>query len=657
LLVPAAFILPLAVLELSKLNRWLEQGVGVAGILEKVNSPQDLKLLNYAELSLLAEELRQEIIKTISTNGGHLASSLGAVELTIALHRVLNSPQDKIIWDVGHQSYTHKLLTGRKEQFSSIRRYGGLSGFPSRQESPHDAFTSGHAGNSISAALGMALARDLSKANYQVAAVIGDGSLGNGMAFEGINHAGHAGSKLIVILNDNGMAISPTLGALSRFLNQVRSDSRYEQAKTSLKKLASVFPLGKTAWRWSKSAKRGLVRVIMPNAFWEQMGFVYLGPLDGHNLPSLEAALTRARDFESGPVLLHVLTTKGKGYAAAEDNAVKFHGISPRPAIKENGHSSYSQVFGQTLLRIMRENDKVVAISAAMLDGTGLAEAAHEFPGRVMDVGICEQHAVTLAAGLAAQGYLPVVAIYSTFFQRSYDQIIHDVSLPNLPVVFAVDRAGIVGEDGVTHQGAFDIAYFTSIPNMIVSAPKDEDELQHLLYTALKAGRPMSIRYPRGSGQGVKLKPQFQLLPIGKSEILKEGRDAVILALGSMVHPALTAAEILNTRDLQIGVINARFAKPLDEEVILAAARCCGRLMIVEEGSLQGGFGSSVIAMLSRHALDNLKIERLGLPDNFIEHGSPEQIRNKYNLDSSGIIRCFNAAFPESKQNYSRPGL
>ncbi len=627
------------------------------GVLEKINSPQDLKQLSYAELRHLAQELRQQIINTISINGGHLASSLGTVELTIALHRVFNSPQDKIVWDVGHQSYAHKLLTGRKEQFSTIRQYGGLSAFTSRQESEHDAFTSGHAGNSISAALGMALARDFKKAEFQVVAVIGDGSLGNGMAFEAINHAGHAGSKLIVILNDNGMAISPTLGALAHLLNQVRSDRRYERVKTRLKQVLSFFPMGKSAWRWSKSAKRGLERVLLPNAFWEQMGFVYLGPLDGHNIRSMESALIRARDFESGPVLLHVLTTKGKGYAAAENNAVKYHGVSPRPKITQNGHSSYSQVFGQTMRHFMRENEKIIAITAAMLDGTGLSEAAEEFPGRVIDAGICEQHAVTLAAGLATQGYLPVIAIYSTFLQRSYDQIIHDVSLPNLPVVFAVDRAGIVGEDGPTHQGAFDIAYFCAIPNMIVAAPQDEDELQHMLYTALKAGRPMAIRYPRGGGQGVSLNPEYQLLPIGKSQVIKEGRDGMILALGSMVHPALAAAKVLNTEDLQIGVINTRFAKPLDEETIIEAAGKCGRLLIVEEGALQGGFGSSVIAMLSRRGMGNIRIERLGLPDRFIEHGNPEQIRDNYDLSSNGILRRFKAAFPDIKKNYLRPGL
>ncbi|HSW57234.1 MAG TPA: 1-deoxy-D-xylulose-5-phosphate synthase, partial [Dehalococcoidales bacterium] len=627
----------------------------MSGILEKVNSLDDLKKLNYSQLSLLAQELRQEIISTISRNGGHLASSLGTVELTIALHRVLNSPQDKIVWDVGHQSYTHKILTGRKERFSTIRLTGGLSGFPSPVESPHDAFISGHAGNSISAALGMALARDLSKAKFQIAAVIGDGSLGNGMAFEAINHTGHSGTRLIVILNDNGMAISPTLGALARLFNQVRTDRRYERAKSRLKKLLSFFPMGKSAWRWSKSAKRGLKSVVLPNAFWEQLGFVYLGPLDGHNIPILESALIRARDFESGPVVLHVLTTKGKGYPAAEDNAVKFHGLSPRPLPADNGHSSYSQVFGQAISRMMRENENIVVISAAMLDGTGLAETAAEFPKRVIDTGICEQHAVTLAAGLATQGYLPVVAVYSTFLQRSYDQIIHDICLLNLPVVLAVDRAGIVGEDGATHQGAFDIAYLSSIPNLIVSAPMDEDELQHMLYTGLKAGRPMAIRYPRGCGEGVKLSPHFRLINIGQSQVVKEGREGVILALGSMVSQARAAADVLERQGVNVGVINARFAKPLDEATILKAARSSGRIMTVEEGILQGGFGSSVVAMLSQHEMTDLRVARLGLPDRFVEHGSAQQIREKYDLSSTGIVRRFQAAFPDLQLKQTGP--
>jgi 1-deoxy-D-xylulose-5-phosphate synthase len=621
----------------------------VAGILEQIDSPDKLKNLTYADLSVLACEIRQQIIQTISVNGGHLASSLGAVELTIALHRVLNTPRDKIIWDVGHQSYAHKLLTGRREQFATIRRYGGLSGFPSRQESPYDAFTTGHAGTSVSAALGMALARDLSKADYQVAAVIGDGSLGNGMAFEAINHTGQAGTKLILILNDNGMAISPTLGALSRILNQVRSDIRYERAKSRLKRISNIIPLGKLFWQISKLVKRKLERVILPSAFWEQLGFVYLGPLDGHNIKDLEAALIRARDYESGPVILHVLTTKGKGYSEAECDAVKFHGMSPSPQIKENGVSSYSQVFGETLQRLMQDNEKIVVISAAMLDGTGLSGVQKVFPTRVFDVGICEQHAVTMAAGLAAQGYLPVVAIYSTFLQRSYDQIIHDVCLPNLPVVFAVDRAGIVGEDGATHQGVFDIAYLSSIPNMIVAAPKDENELQHLFYSAIKSGRPVAVRYPRGSGEGVQLDTEFQLLPIGKSQIIRRGNDATFLAFGSMVHPALDAAEELKSEGLNIEVINARFAKPLDEQTIISSIKKTERLLTIEEGTLLGGFGNAVSALVSQNALNHVKIERVGLPDSFIEHGTPQQLRGKFDLDSAGILRRFKAAFPELK--------
>jgi 1-deoxy-D-xylulose-5-phosphate synthase len=619
----------------------------VSDILQKVNSPEDLRVLTYQELNKLAQELREEIIKTISANGGHLASSLGAVELTIAIHRVFRSPKDKIIWDVGHQSYAHKLLTGRREQFSTIRQFGGLSGFPCRQESPHDAFTTGHAGTSVSAAMGMALARDLNKADYQVVGVIGDGSLGTGMAFEAINHAGHRGTKLILVLNDNGMSISPTLGALSKLLNQVRMDARLEIAKNRVTKAFRHLPLGNSALRLGKQAKRGLERVILPNAFWEQMGFVYLGPLDGHNIRDIEVALVRARDYESRPVIVHVLTTKGKGYAAAEDNAVQFHGISPNGIIKENGKSSYSQVFGRTVQRLMRENEKVIAISAAMVDGTGLAQTAAEFPGRVIDVGICEQHAVTMAAGLATQGFIPIVAVYSTFLQRAYDQIVHDVCLSNLPVIFAIDRAGIVGEDGPTHQGAFDISYLNAIPNMVVSSPKDEDELQHLLYTAVKAGRPMAVRYPRGYGEGVSLNPELHLLAVGKGEILKEGADLAVLAIGSTVYPALEAAKILAADNIDCGVINARFAKPLDSELILETARKTGRIITIEENALSGGFGSAVLDLLAKFKLCQVKVECLGLPDQFVEHGSPDLFRAKFDLDPEGIVRRAKSAFPE----------
>jgi len=621
----------------------------VSGILERINAPADLKSLTYSELDGLAQELRNEIVTTISTNGGHLASSLGAVELTIAVHRIFESPQDKLIWDVGHQSYAHKLLTGRKERFATIRQNGGLSPFPNRQESPYDAFTTGHAGTSISAALGMALARDLKQEKYQVVAIIGDGSLGAGMAFEAINHAGHKRTKLIVVLNDNGMAISPTLGAMAKLLNQVRNDARYELAKNRFRRTFSRLPLGEVAFNFSKHAKKGLERVILPNAFWEQMGFIYLGPLDGHNIREMEAALIRARDFETGPVIVHVMTTKGKGYAAAENNAVKFHGIAPKVAAPDNGNSSYSQVFGKTVQRMMRENDKLVAISAAMLDGTGLAGAAEEFPERVIDVGICEQHAVTLAAGLATQGLVPIVAVYSTFLQRSYDQIIHDVCLQNLPVVFAIDRAGIVGEDGATHQGAFDISYLKTIPNIIVAAPKNENELQHLLFTAVRAGRPMAIRYPRGNGEGVKLDPELKLLEIGKGEILRTGSDLAILAIGSRVYPALKAAQTLADSGVSCAVINARFAKPLDSELILNYAGKTQRLITIEENALSGGFGSAVTDLLARSKVDHCKVECLGLPDRFIEHGSQEYFRAKYDLNATGIIRRIKIAFPDLK--------
>ena len=618
----------------------------MAAILGRINSPADLKAVGQPELETFAAEIRELLIQTVSLNGGHLASSLGVVELTIALHRVFNSPEDKIVWDVGHQSYAHKLLTGRKDRFVTLRQYGGVSGFPVRTESPHDAFGAGHAGTSISAALGMALARDLNKMSYQVVAVIGDGSLGTGMALEAVNHAGHLGTKLIVVLNDNGMSISPSIGAVSRLLNQVRFDPRYEFAKKKAKKTVSRLPFGELVWALSKRTKGLLLGVLLPSIFWQQLGFTYLGPVDGHDIKELETALRRARDFESKPTLVHVLTKKGKGYAVAEGNATKFHGVPPNNT-KGSNAPSYSQVFGQTVLRLMRENHKVVAITAAMLDGTGLAPVATEFPDRVFDVGVCEQHAVTLAAGLATQGFIPVVAIYSTFLQRAYDQIIHDVCIQNLPLVFALDRAGIVGDDGKTHQGAFDISYLRAIPNIVIAAPKDEDEFQHLLYTAINAGQPMAVRYPRGNGEGVPLTQDFQQLPIGKGEMLKEGEDVGILAIGSTVYPALATVEKLAADGVHCAVANVRFAKPLDSELIMELAASTKRLVTVEENALAGGFGSAVLELLGKAKLKGVKVKCLGLPDRFIEHGTQELFRAMFNLDSEGIARCVRAAFPE----------
>ena len=615
-------------------------------MLDRIQSTAELKKLIYGELEELAAEIRGELLNTVSQNGGHLASNLGVVELTIALHRVFDSPRDRIVWDVGHQSYAHKLLTGRKGQFATIRQYRGLSGFTDRQESPHDPFGAGHAGTSVSAALGMALARDLTGENYKVVAVIGDGALGSGMALEALNHAGHQGTRLIVVLNDNGMAISPSVGALSRLLNLVRLDSRYELAKEEARSIVTRLPLGEPAWTVSKEIKRRIKGALIPGAFWERLGFVYLGPVDGHDIREIEAALSRARDHETKPTIVHVLTKKGKGYPVAEADAVKFHGISPNGA-QASAAPSYSEIFGQTVLRLMQENERVVAISAAILDGTGLTNAAHQFPRRTFDVGICEQHAVTLAAGLATQGFIPIVAIYSTFLQRAYDQIIHDICIQNLPVVFAIDRAGIVGDDGKTHQGAFDISYLRCIPNMVVAAPKDEDELQHLLFTATRVGRPMAVRYPRGKGQGVPLSSDLQQLHLGRGEILGDGQDVCILALGSTVYPALEAARQLAREGIDCTVVNARFAKPLDSKLILEQASRTGKLVTVEENALAGGFGSAVLQLLESSRLKGVRIECIGLPDEFIEHGPQELFRSMFDLDSEGISRRIKGSFPE----------
>ncbi len=612
-------------------------------LLDNIGSPEDLKKLNRVQLTYLASEIRKVLIETVSHNGGHLASSLGVVELTIALHRVFHSPEDKIIWDVGHQSYAHKLLTGRKNDFATLRTYGGLSGFPVRTESRHDAFGAGHAGTSISAALGMALARDTRGDKNHVIAVIGDGSLGAGMALEAINHAGHLGTRVIVVLNDNGMSISPSIGAVSRLLNRVRFNPKYESAKRVARKEIKRLPMGKLAWDLSQRVKSQVEGVVLPN-FWEQMGFTYLGPVDGHDERKTEAALTRAAR-ETGPTLVHVITQKGKGHAEAEADATRFHGIAPYVE-KPDPLPSYSQVFGQTVLRLMQENEKIVAISAAMLDGTGLMPAAQAFPKRVYDVGICEQHAVTLAAGLATEGMIPVVAIYSTFLQRSYDQIVHDVCLQNLPVIFAVDRAGIVGDDGKTHQGAFDITYLRGIPNMVIVAPKDETEFQHLIFSAVSYGKPTAIRYPRGNGGPSETVKSMKAVPIGTGEILRRGDDLAILAIGATVFPALEAAAKLADEGLQCSVANARFAKPLDSDMIQKLAMTTGRIMTIEENSLIGGFGSAVLEALTRNKF-KVKVECMGLPDAFIEHGNQNLLRTKYELDTQGIINRVKKTFPE----------
>ncbi|OHD66177.1 MAG: 1-deoxy-D-xylulose-5-phosphate synthase [Spirochaetes bacterium RBG_13_51_14] len=611
-------------------------------ILHTVNCPEDLKNLNREELERLSREIRETIVHTISRNGGHLASSLGAVELAIALHRVYDSPRDRIIWDVGHQSYAHKILTGRRESFSTIRTHDGLSGFPDPFESLHDPFSGGHAGTSISAALGMAVAGDLDGADTNVVAVIGDGSIGSGMAFEAMNHAGHLGTKLIVVLNDNGMAISPSIGSLCRLLNGVRNAFLSGLSGEKQVKSLPVVAMDKVALAVSSIFRNRISSLMLLNTIWDELGFNYIGPLDGHNIPVIESGLRKVQYGGRRPAIVHVITKKGKGYEPAERDAVKYHGISPK---KNNPHTSYSQVFSRTLLRLMAGNEKIVAITAAMLHGTGLDEAAQQFPGRVFDVGICEQHAVTMAAGLATRGYIPVVAIYSAFLQRSYDQIINDVCLQQLPVIFAIDRAGIVGEDGKTHQGAFDISFLRSIPHMIVSAPKDEDELQHLLFTAAGSGRPMAVRYPRGRGEGVPLQTDFRELPIGRGELIKNGGDVAILAIGSTVYPAMMAAEQLAEMDIDCAVVNARFAKPLDEDLIIELARKTERILTVEDNAAAGGFGSAVMELLARQSVA-VRIDCIGLPDRFIEHGPQEFMRAAFDLDADGIVRRVKQSFP-----------
>jgi len=618
----------------------------MAKLLDGINRPADIKQLSPKELETLAQELRQEMVDTVSVTGGHLASSLGAVELTIALHRVFDAPVDKIIWDVGHQAYAHKLLTGRRDRFRTLRQYGGLSGFPSRDESIYDPFGTGHASTSISAALGMATARDLNGQDYNIIAVIGDGSIGGGMALEALNNTGSSGTKLIVILNDNGMSISPTVGAISKLLSKVRFDRHYYEANESGKRILGSMPLGKQATRIGSRLKQGLKSLLMPNTLWEDLGLAYMGPIDGHNIAELESALSQARDYRHKAVLVHIITTKGKGYGPAEEDAVCFHGVAPQGS-KIKIAPSYSEVFAQTLLRTMRADPKVVVITPAMPEGNCLSPIQQEFPKRVFDVGICEQHAVTFAAGLATQGLKPVVAIYSTFLQRSFDQIIHDVCLQNLPVTFAVDRGGIVGDDGKTHQGTLDLSYLQLVPNMVLAAPKDENELQNLLYTAINSGRPMAVRYPRGTGLGVPMDEKFSLLPIGEGEILREGGDLAMIGIGIGVHSAMDAANLLAGTGIETTVINARFAKPLDSALITDVARHIKRIVTIEENTLIGGFGSSVVTLLEESGISGFRSHCVGIPDRFVEQGTQAILREKYGLDPSGIVKQVLEVFPE----------
>lgn len=613
-------------------------------ILSNIKSPDDLKGLNIKQMTLLAQDLRRKIVETVAETGGHLAPNLGVVELTIALHHVFDAPFDRILWDVGHQSYSHKLLTGRQNRFHTLRQYGGISGFPKRAESPYDCLDTGHSSTSISAGLGMATALQYKKAKNRVIAVIGDGSMTAGMAFEALNNAGHLKKDLIVILNDNEMSISPNVGALSSFLSRKLTGKFASRIKRDMEGFLKRSDMGEQIWSLLKRSEDSLKALLTPGMLFEALQFEYIGPLPGHNLEVLIETLKNVKGID-GPVLVHVLTKKGKGYGPAEEHPEAFHGVGPfdiatgKPKTKNTTTPpSYTEIFGQTMVRLARDDDRIMAITAAMPSGTGLHIFAKEFPERFFDVGISEQHAVTFAAGLALEGMRPVVAIYSTFLQRAYDQIIHDVCLSNLPVVFAIDRGGLVGDDGPTHHGVFDISFLRAIPNLTIMTPKDENELQSILYTAIQHEGPVAIRYLRGAGIGVSLDWRFSSIKHGTWEQLKEGRDLHILAAGPLVHTALEAADSLIKQGISASVINARYIKPLDINLLQMLAQQQPIFLTIEENALMGGFGSAVIEAL--HDMNCMaKVKRLGIPDRFIEHGHSTILRELVGIDKTSIVQ------------------
>ena len=611
--------------------------------LDKINSPADVKKLSVPQLEQLAKEIRQLLISVISHTGGHLAPNLGVVELTLALHKVFNTPEDKIIFDVGHQAYIHKIITGRREQFPTLRQYGGLSGFPKRSESEHDAFGTGHSSTSISAALGMACARDLQGEDYNVVAVIGDGSMTGGMAFEALNNAGMLHKNMIVVLNDNEMSISKNVGAMSEYLYQLRTGETYNKIKNDIEGWLKNMEFGSDVLKAIRRLKGSVKYLMVPTSIFEELGFTYLGPVDGHDLDGLLDVLQAAKKID-GPVMVHVLTKKGKGYKPAEESPNKFHGTGPfdiatgKKITNPNAPVSYTEVFGKTLSKLADTDDKIVGITAAMPDGTGLNIFAEAHKDHFFDVGIAEQHAVTAAAGMAAAGMKPVAAIYSTFMQRAYDSIMHDICMQKLHVTLCLDRAGLVGDDGYTHHGVFDYAYLRSIPNMTIMAPKDENELQHMLKTALDFDGPVSVRYPRGSGVGVALDTQWQDLPIGKAEVLRTGKDVCFWAIGSMVQTALDAAELLEAQGISAGVVNMRFAKPLDVELLREHAQSYGKIITLEEGVLGGGVGSAILEELNENnLLEQCEGRCVGIPDEFVMHGDKKLLFRDLGLDTPTI--------------------
>lgn len=616
-------------------------------LLDRIHEPADIKSMSLDELTQLSREIREFLIGNLSVTGGHLSSNLGVVELTIALHYLFDSPQDKFIFDVGHQTYVHKILTGRKERFGTLRQYEGLCGFAKRSESPHDVWEAGHSSTSLSAAMGMAVARDLKGEDNHVIAVIGDGAMTGGMALEALNHIGHEKKKLMVILNDNEMSIAPNVGAIHNYLTKIRSDRHYRKAKEEVEHLLKKIPaIGGTLAKTAERVKDSLKYLLVSGVLFEELGFTYFGPVDGHNLPALMDSLKQA-DQVNGPVLVHVVTMKGKGYSPAEADSYAWHGASPYKIesgqmIKPVGPPMYTDVFGGTLIELAERDPRIIAVTPAMPGGSGLTKFAARFPDRMVDVGIAEQHAATFCAALAGEGMKPVFAVYSTFMQRAYDQIVHDICRMNLNVAFAIDRAGFVGPDGETHHGVYDIAFLRSIPNIVVMMPKDENELRHMLKTALDYDQgPIAVRYPRISGTGAKLDDLLAPIPIGSWEVVREGRhkgSLTMLAVGPMVQLALEAAEILKTEGVDARVVNARFIKPLDERMLFELADEGQPLLTLEEGTQSGGFGGAVMEFYSLHDLTEMRVKIMGIPDYFVEHGSIKEQRAEVGLTVANIV-------------------
>ena len=611
-------------------------------MIEKINSPEDVKKLNLQEKEQLAEEIRKYILEVVSENGGHLASNLGVVELSIALHSVFDLPKDKIIWDVGHQTYVHKIITGRREALKTLRKLNGIAGFPKTNESETDCFNTGHSSTSISAALGMARARDLKGENHSVLAVIGDGALTGGMALEALNDAGYSQSKLTVILNDNEMSISKNIGGLNMLLSKLRTKKMYTKSNVSIKKMLNKIPvIGKPLVKIIRRAKRGIKQLIIPKMFFEDIGFRYLGPVDGHNIEQLESLLKISKQLD-GPVIIHVLTKKGKGYEIAEKNPDRFHATGPfdikTGKSKKEKKADYSKIMGETLIELAHKNEKIVAITASMKDGTGLGAFAKEFPDRFFDIGIAEQHALGLAAGMAKEGMIPVVPIYSSFYQRAYDQVIHDIAMQQLPVVMCVDRAGIVGADGETHQGTLDMAFFRLVPNVVILAPKNFEELKEMLEFAVTLNKPVVIRYPRGGEDGYHFKMQEKIV-LGKAEVLKEGTDITIVAIGKTVARAMRIAEKLEKEEIQAEVINCRFLKPLDKQTIKESIQKTKNVITIEDGTSINGLGTAVEELILEEKLENIDFQKFAYPDEFIKHGSVEELEKIYELDEENILK------------------